>query len=340
MNCVFFYFICHIGFVCSYQLHNEKMYQTIKKLKTKGILAMDESIPTIGKRFSQYNILNNKKNRNKYRNIVLLQTPDLNKYVSGCILCEETALQKSVIKNLHNNKILAGVKLDEGLIEFNKHEFLTMGLENVKKKCKKFADLGITFAKWRCVFHISKSQHLPSNDCIQINCNTLANFASICQKENIVPIIEPEIVMEGNHTIYDTAKVQEIILKNLFFTLSKNDILLETIILKTNMVLPGKEASHVSYPTQIANLTIQTFERSVPSAVPIIALLSGGIEENMASLYLKHIRRKIKKAKWYITFSFGRALQHSCLKTWNNNKKNTYEAQKQLLAKLIQNTHY
>jgi fructose-bisphosphate aldolase class I len=295
---------------------------------------MDESIETIGKRFDELKIKNTKQNRKKYRDL-LLQTPDLQKYTSGCILHEETA-EKGVLQHLRNQNILCGLKMDNGLIPFNDNEFLSVGLDKLESKCKKYGPLGITFAKWRCVFHICTKKHLPSTSCIEENCRTLAEFARICQKHNIVPIIEPEVLMNGNHTIYDTANTQQKILINLFHVMQNHGVVLEHIILKTNMVLPGK--NFVSYPTQVANITIQTLERSVPSAVPVIAFLSGGLSEDMASLYLKQIKKVKKKAKWYLTFSFGRALQTSCMKEWSNKKKNVYNAQKELLKRLIMNT--
>lgn len=319
----YFIFFNILVFCTSYQ--ESKLLKTVKKIRRNGILAMDESIPTIGKRFSENDIKNTKLNRKKYRNL-LLKTPDLNKYISGCILYEETATKKN-LEFLKNQGILAGIKLDEGLQKVQKNEYLTNGISNVQKKCDKYK---FDFAKWRSVFLIS-----ASNDNIIQNCNLLAQYACICQQNGIVPIVEPEILTEGNHTIYETAKVQEKILNLMFHKFHEYNITLEAIILKTNMVVPGNSSSVLSYPTQVANLTVQTFERSVPSAVPVIALLSGGIDENMVFLYFKHIKKKIKKGKWYVTFSFGRALQSKCLKKWKNKKKNVYSSQKILLEKLM-----
>lgn len=322
---VFRYFIFFniLVFCTSYQ--ESKLLKTVKKLRRNGILAMDESIPTIAKRFSENNIKNTKLNRKKYRNL-LLQTPDLNKYVSGCILYEETAT-KNNLNFLKNQGILAGIKLDEGLQKVNKNEYLTKGILNVQKKCETYK---FDFAKWRSVFLISASK-----ENIVKNCELLAQYASICQQNGIVPIVEPELLTDGNHTIYETAKLQEKILNYMFNKFHEYNITLESMILKTNMVVPGNSSSVASYPTQVANLTVQTFERCVPSAVPVIALLSGGIEEKMVFLYFKHIKKKIKKAKWYVTFSFGRALQSKCLNKWKNKKKNVYGSQKILLEKLM-----
>ena len=169
-----------------------------------------------------------------------------------------------------NQGILAGIKLDEGLHKVNQMN-ITKGISNVQKKCDKY---NFDFAKWRSVFLIS-----ASNDNIIKNCELLAQYARICQRNGIVPIVEPEILTVGNHTIYETAKLQEKILNYMFNTFHEYNITLESMILKTNMVVPGNSSSLCSYPTQVANLTVQTFERSVPSAVPVIALLSGGLEE-------------------------------------------------------------
>ena len=340
---LFLVLFCLINSIPCYQLEvkNEKLLNTIQKFnknKNKGILAMDESIPTIEKRFSEFNIKNTKSNRKKYRNL-LLNTPDLNKYVSGCILFEETLLQeKNIVKDLKKKNILTGIKLDEGILfSPKKFEYTTKGIENLEKKCLLYKKLGVSFAKWRSVFQISPNT--PSKINIKENCHTLAKYASICQKYSIVPIIEPEIIMDGNHSIYETLKTQEKILKTMYCIFDQYDIFLEGSILKTNMILPGINHKKNTYPTEVANFTIKSFERSVPSAVPIITLLSGGLSEKDASLYLNFIKKYQKKckSKWNITFSFGRALQHSCLKIWKGNKKNIYEGQKKLLENLIKN---
>ena len=216
-------------------------------------------------------------------------------------------------------------------------EYTTKGIENLEKKCLLYKKLGVSFAKWRNVFQISNNTPTQMN--IEENCHTLAKFASICQRHNIVPIVEPEIVMDGNHSIFNTLEIQQKILKTMYYIFNEYNIFLEGSILKTNMICPGIDHKKKTYPTQVANLTIKSFERSVPSAVPIITLLSGGLSEKDASLYLHFIKKNKKKSKskWNITFSFGRALQHSCLKMWKGNKKNIYEGQKKLLENLIKN---
>lgn len=318
-------------------MNEEKLLNTIyqfKKNKHKGILAMDESIPTIGKRFTEYNIKNTKCNRNRYRSL-LLQTPDLDKYVSGCILYEETFIKQKSF--LPKKNILLGMKLDEGLLSVDQNKFITKGLDNLEEKCSLYEKLGISFAKWRSVFCVSDNF---DNINIKENCIHLARYAQICQKYGIVPIVEPEILMSGNHSIHQTATFQEHILKTLYHTLYQYNIFLEGTILKTNFICPGISSLKNTYPTQVSNLTMNTFEKSVPSNVPIIAMLSGGLNEKTASLYLHFLSllEKKKKNKWNITFSFGRALQHSCLKTWNGKNKNIYSSQKMLLEKLIDNT--
>lgn len=338
-------FYISIDFITSYQIQTNEnhLLNTIQKFnqnKRKGILAMDESIPTIGKRFVEHNIKNTKLNRKKYRNL-LLNTPDLNKYVSGCILFEETLLeQKDIVEDLKKKNILTGIKLDEGLFySRKKFQYTTMGLESLDKKCLLYKKLGVSFAKWRTVFQISCNT--PSKSNIKENCHTLAKYASICQKHNIVPIVEPEIVMDGNHSILNTFETQQTILKTMYNVFHEYNVFLEGTILKTNMICPGIDVVHKQkhLPIEIANLTIKSFERSVPSAVPIIALLSGGLSEKNACLYLHAIKNCSKKckSKWNVTFSFGRALQHSCLKMWKGNKKNINKSQQILLQKLIDN---
>lgn len=342
---IFLLFILSESFIIentNTNVNNNYLLETIKKLshRKKGILAIDESIPTIGKRFLNINLKNNKKNRKNYRTL-LLQTPDLEKYITGCILHEEDLYEKvknnqSYISYLHKRNILPGVKLDLGLKEISNNTFISLGLDTLENKCKKYSNDGIRFAKWRTVFKIMPNK--TNNLLIFENCHTLAKYAKICQNNNIVPIVEPEILMTGNHNIYTTAKIQETILKNLFKIFDEYNIILETTILKTNMVVPGESCQHCSYPNQIAEITIRTMERSVPSSIPIIAFLSGGLTEKKASLNLNAINKLKKKSKWNLTFSFGRALQDSCLKTWKGKKKYIYESQKILIDKLIDNT--
>lgn len=330
-----FLFTFNFNYIICYQINEKKLLNTIhyfKRNKNKGILAMDESIPTIGKRFAEYNIKNTKFNRKRYRNL-LLQTPDLDKYISGCILFEETFLEQKSF--LPKKNILLGIKLDNGLLSVAPNKFITKGLDKLEEKCILYEKLGISFAKWRSVFCISNNFDDIN---IKENCIHLARYAQICQKYNIVPIVEPEILMDGNHSIYETAKFQEHILKTMYFTFHKYNIFLEGTILKTNFICPGNQHIKNSYPTQVANITINTFEKSVPSNVPIIAMLSGGLNEKTSSLYLNFLSKLKKKNKWNITFSFGRALQYSCLKTWNGKNKNIYNSQKMLIQKLIDNT--
>lgn len=333
------YFSLFFNNVITYQTNNEKkLLSTINKFnqnKKKGILAIDESLPTIGKRFFEYNIKNTKFNRMKYRNL-LLETPYLKKYASGCILHEETLLQKK--NDLQKNNLLLGVKLDNGLMEVDTNKFITKGLDKLEEKCILYKKLGIKFAKWRSVFCVSNNFCDIIN--IKENCIHLARYTKICQKYDIVPIVEPEILMIGNHSIYETAKFQEYILKTMYSIFNRYNIFLEATILKTNFVCPGienKKQNIDKLSTKVANLTLKTFEKSVPSNVPIIAMLSGGLSENTASLYLNNLSKMKTNKKWNITFSFGRALQHSCLKAWNGKNKNINKSQQILLQKLIDN---
>lgn len=246
----------------------------------------------------------------------------------------------NVVNKLLKNKILVGVKVDEGLLPvYNKNkleEYITNGLLNLHNKCFEYKKLGIKFVKWRCVFRIH-DDILPSNLLIDKNLKDLCKFSSICHEYDIVPMIEPEILMDGNHSIYKTLNIQKKIFKDLFILLKKYKINLNYIIIKTNMVCPGIENKNKINEDDIGNLTVKLLKESIPSKVKLIAFLSGGLSEEDCSSFLHNIKKKIKK-KRKITFSFGRGLQNSCLKLWKGENKNTKISQKKLLERLIENT--
>lgn len=299
----------------------------------KGILAMDESINTIAKRFESISIENNISNRQNYREL-LLSTPNIDDYISGVILSEETFLDhyKNPIQN-----IAFGVKVDCGLIPFQNSyiEKISTGLDTLSQKCIDYKQKGATFVKWRCVY--SAKDNYPTQSLIAMNSKILAQYARISQENGLVPIIEPEILMDGNHSISKSSIVQKKILESLYEELDKKNIYLEGTILKTSITVPGNKYKRAISADKIAEITIQTLKTAVPYNVPIIMFLSGGLSETKSTEYLKEICKY--ETPWKISFSFGRALQNSCLKTWNGQEENKKDAQNILLQKIIQNTN-
>jgi len=299
----------------------------------KGILAMDESTNTIAKRFESISIENNLSNRQNYRNL-LLSTPNLDNYISGIILSEETFLDhyKNPIPN-----IAFGVKVDCGLIPFENSytEQISIGLDTLEQKCIDYKQKGATFVKWRCVY--SAKDNYPTQSLISMNSKTLAQYAKISQENGLVPIIEPEILMDGNHSITKSSNIQKKILECLYKELDKKNVYIEGTILKTSITVPGSEHTRKISANKIAEITIKTLTKSVPYNVPVIMFLSGGLSETKSTEYLKEICKY--ETPWKISFSFGRALQNSCLKTWNGQKKNKKKAQNILLQKITQNSN-
>lgn len=326
------------------------MQDTINKLvvKEKGILAIDESIPTIGKRFDSINLENNSTNRAKYRTL-LATTKNLSNYISGVILFEETFSQKidlevaklagknkelSIAEQFIAEEILVGIKIDQGLspIYLNNPEKCTKGLDNIIENLSKYQNLGAKFAKWRAVINIDPLHNLPSKVAININAEQLARYAAICQSQGIVPIVEPEVLMDGSHNLADCAAITEKVLIKVFKKLRKHQVELEYMILKPNMIVPGKQCKEIYSTEEIAIQTLKVLKRTVPAAVPSINFLSGGQSETEATNNLNQIN-KLGIAPWHLSFSFGRALQESCLKAWMGKDQNIAIAQATLLER-------
>lgn len=326
---------------------NNIMQDTINKLvaKEKGILAIDESHTTIGKRFAAINLENTEQNRGKYRSL-LATTENLSNYISGVILFEETLYQANshnpeltIAQTFNNQNILVGIKVDQGLAPIfpntqNSEEKITKGLDNLIENLAKYqaTAASITFAKWRAVINIDVTKNLPSKLAIHINAEQLARYAAICQSYGIVPIVEPEVLMDGNHTLEQCAKVTEQVLIKVFKALRKHQVQLEFMILKPNMILPGKDCKAVYTPQDIALATIKVFKRTVPAAVPSINFLSGGQSETAATFNLNAIN-KLGIAPWHLSFSFGRALQETCISTWQGQDPNIAAARAALLER-------
>jgi fructose-bisphosphate aldolase class I len=329
------FFSCFIN-VFGYTPWQNELFENSKKLTSygKGILAMDESTTTIGKRFDSISLPNTFSNRQSYRKL-LLSCPDLEKYISGIILSEETFNQEYRRKLMKSN-ILYGVKVDCGLVPFlggASNEFSSVGLDTLDCRCKEYYKKGARFTKWRTVYSVH-----PSELMIQENSWTLSRFARISQENGLVPIIEPEIVMDGNHTIEECSIVQEKILNSLYSMLFKHNVLLEGTLLKTSMTLPGIENKDDISLETISKLTTRTLERTVPNSVPGILFLSGGLSEENATKYLFGMNKYRNRNNWKLSFSFGRALQHSCLQQWNGKEENKELAQQVLLSRIQSNS--
>ena len=293
--------------------------------KGKGILAVDESTKTVGKRLAGIGVENSEENRKAYRGM-LFTTNNLGKYISGAILFEETLYQnhadgESMVSKLNKLGIIPGIKVDKGLNPLpggKDVETFCSGLDGLVERAAKYYEQGARFAKWRAVLQIT-SDGCPSELSIKENAWGLARYARSVQESGLVPIIEPEILMDGDHSIEKTAEVQEKVIKEVYMACQDNGVLLEGTLLKPSMTVNGAECKEKADPHKVAEMTIRTMERCVPSSVPGIVFLSGGLSEEAASIYLNNMNIIYRKALWNVSFSYGRALQHSCLKAWKGN---------------------
>lgn len=311
---------------------------TISKLaaKGKGILAADESVATITSRFEALKIPSTEDTRRAYREL-LVTTPGLNEYIAGVILFEETLNQTASTGQLFPellNKlgIVPGIKVDKGLVNLpdNTVEQYTQGLDGLNERLKEYKTKGARFAKWRTVYAISATT--PSGLSIRTNAESLAAYAAICQTNGIVPIVEPEILIDGDYTLERSAEVTENVLHALFHSLFKHKVKLEYIILKPSMVITGKKSSEKTTAEQIGKATVTVLRRTVPAAVPTINFLSGGQTPEEATANLNAINM-IPGNPWNLSYSYARALQDYCMKTWKGETKNVAAAQKIFLAR-------
>ena len=296
--------------------------------KGKGILAADESTPTCTKRFESINTESTAESRNFYRNM-LFTSEDIEKYISGIILFDETFHQSELSsgmkfpKYLISKNILPGIKVDQGLEDFSPYEKLTKGLDGLSKRLEKYYSLGAKFAKWRAV--ITPGDSIPTDDCILANAKSLAKYAKKCQQANLVPIVEPEVLMDGAHTIGESFDITSRTLNMVFDQLDEHNVSLQGIVLKPNMILSGYECSYQASIEEVAEKTVNCLSAHVPSEVPGIAFLSGGQSDEDATLHLNEMNKY--KTDWNLTFSYGRALQQSALKIWSGKKENVTDAQ-------------
>lgn len=301
----------------------------------KGILAADESNPTIAKRFTAVGVESNVEKRQEYRSIIF-GAPSLSSHISGVILFEETLAQKSLDGKpmpelLSQAGIVPGIKVDKGkgpLVNAPEEE-ITFGLDGLEERLVDAKKLGARFAKWRNVFHITGNR--PTNLAVLANAETLARYAAVCQSVGIVPIVEPEVLIDGAHTIERSAAVCEQVIRAVFDALSLHKVALETMILKPSMITPGKAAESAS-PQAIAEHTVAVFRRCVPAAVPGIFFLSGGQTPEEATLNLDAINRQ-SALPWAMSFSYGRALQEPAQKAWAGDLSNKSQAQEALLKR-------
>ena len=313
-------------------MSHTELLETVKQiaLPGKGILAADESHGTCGKRFDSINVENTPDNRRDYRQM-LFTTPGLNEHISGVILFEETLIQQSTQgatlgEVLSQQGIVPGIKVDKGLVDLNDAgEKITQGLEGLKDRLIEYKAQGAKFAKWRAVYTISDT--LPSTQAKHANAHALARYAAICQSVGIVPIVEPEVLMEGSHTIERCAEVTEAVLHEVFHELEINNVCLEGIILKPSMVIAGSTCSTQASVDTVAELTLAVLKRAVPAAVPTINFLSGGQSAELATEHLNRMNQMDKNLPWQLSFSYGRALQAPSLQCWQGDKSKVSEAQ-------------
>lgn len=316
-----------------------EMHQTCETIcqPGKGILAADESTGTIGKRFSTINVVNNELNRHRYREL-LFTTPNLEKNISGVITYEETLMKKlpdgsKLIQPLLDKNIVVGIKTDKGAVELDgtNGETVTQGIDGMKQRCQEYYNMGARFAKWRAVLRINSEKNHPSEQSISANAYTLARYASISQSCGLVPIVEPEILMDGHHTFEESYHTSVRVLHAVYNELVKQNVRLDCTLLKPNMVRCGVESDEPFSAEKIGEYTIKALRDGVPVSVPGIVFLSGGMSEMEASLALNMINKMKQDSPWRLTFSYGRALQASVLKAWCGNDLNVTTAQEVLL---------
>ena len=299
--------------------------------KGKGILAADESTPTCKKRFDSINVESTEENRNKYRNM-LFTADGIENYISGVILFDETLRQSTMEGGLpfpnHLTKlgILPGIKVDKGAKQLANtgDEKITEGLDGLRDRLKEYYELGARFTKWRAVITIG--ENMPTAYCMSANAHALARYAALCQEQGLVPIVEPEILMDGKHSIEESYQLTTETLYNVFYELVSQGVELEGMVLKPNMVLSGYDCSEQASVEQVAEMTVDCFLNTVPAAVPGIAFLSGGQSDELATSHLNAMNQ-IDNTPWNLTFSYGRALQAPALKAWSGKDENITSAQ-------------
>jgi fructose-bisphosphate aldolase class I len=318
-------------------VNSQDLIDTASKIVAddKGLLAIDESIPTCNKRFAKQGIPQTEEARRAYRELIIT-TPRLGESISGLILYDETIRQQKTdgtpfIKAIVDAGIIPGIKVDTGAKEMALHpgEKITEGLDGLRERLKEYSRMGARFAKWRAVIAVGES--IPSRGCLEANAQALARYAALCQEAGIVPVVEPEVLMQGDHTIERCRELTEDALHTVFAHLYTQRVMLEGMILKPNMVLPGLTCPQQEGVDAAADITVTCLLRSVPAAVPGIAFLSGGQSGELASARLNAMNVRFKShLPWGVAFSFGRAIQQPALEIWNGQEANVAAAQQAL----------
>lgn len=315
----------------------EELTSTVQALVAgnKGILAADESHPTIAKRFNAVGVEPSEDKRREYRSLIL-SAPGLGEFISGVILFEETLHQSSLDKRpipelLASQGIVPGIKVDKGKIPLVNApgDEITVGLDGLEDRLEIYKDRGARFAKWRDVYPISDT--LPSRQAVEANAEVLARYAAICQSLGIVPIVEPEVLIDGDHTIARCAEVSEAVIREVFTALARHRVALNHMILKPSMVTPGKDSPKAT-PEQVAEATLAVFRQVVPAAVPGIFFLSGGQTPEEATENLNALNSRGDQP-WALSFSYGRALQEPAQKAWAGNLDNGQDCQAAMLKR-------
>jgi fructose-bisphosphate aldolase class I len=299
----------------------EQLAETAQAMvaRGKGIIAIDESTATIAKRFAGVGVENTEEHRRAYREM-LLTTPKLGDYISGAILYDETIRQSTkngvpFTKVMMQNGIIPGIKVDKGtqpLAGFQ-GELVTEGLDGLRDRLKEYYGLGARFAKWRAVINIGDD--IPSGTCIEANSHALARYAALCQEQGLVPMVEPEVLMDGNHDIGTCYEVTEVVLRSLFDALYQHNVMLEGTILKASMIVPGKDSGEKASVDEVAESTLMCLKTAVPAILPGIVFLSGGQSDEDATAHLDAMNR-MGPLPWPLSFSYGRAMQSAALKIW------------------------
>jgi fructose-bisphosphate aldolase class I len=318
-------------------MNAQKLIDTAKALVAgdKGILAMDESHPTCNKRFAKLGIPQTVETRRAYRELIVT-TPALGECISGAILYDETIRQQkkdgtAFIKAVTDAGIIPGIKVDTGAknIPGFPGEKVTEGLDGLRERLAEYSKMGARFAKWRAVIAVGDS--IPSRGCIEANAHALARYAALCQEADLVPVVEPEVLMDGEHTLERCREVTEEVLRTVFSQLYTQRVALEGMILKPNMVVPGLTCPKQATVDEVADATVGCLLRAVPAAVPGIAFLSGGQSGELASARLNAMNVRFKsRLPWALAFSFARAIQQPALEIWRGEAANVQAAQKAL----------
>jgi fructose-bisphosphate aldolase class I len=309
----------------------------------RGILAADESTGTIGKRFESIGVPSTPDSRRDYREMLFRTTDAMSKYISGVILYDETIRQNAkdgtpLVKLIEKAGSLPGIKVDKGTKPLPNcpGEVVTEGLDGLRERLVEYRGLGAKFAKWRAVIDVGQEHGLPSYTCVRANAHALARYAALCQDETIVPIVEPEVLMDGDHDIDRCVEVTRWVLKETFQELFLNRVALEGMVLKPNMAVPGKKSGTRASVEEVADKTLRVLKECVPAAVPGIAFLSGGQSDEDATAHLDAMNR-MGPLPWRLSFSYGRALQHSPQKTWSGKPENVAAAQRAFSHRAMMN---